>query len=154
MDPQEILEQEAGFFMISIDDDCETGHEAYVVFNIMVMSDICWTDTISFVVGEQLNVNEISIPKEFSLNNSYPNPFNPVTILSYELPKDAMVNITIFDMMGRIVNNLVSSQQRAGDKSVQWNATNNTGQPVSAGLYLYTIQAGQFRQTRKMVLLK
>ena len=154
MDPQEILEQEAGFFMISINNDCESGHEAYVVLNIMVMSDICWTDTISFAIGEQLNIDEESIPKEFSLNNSYPNPFNPITTLSYELPKDAMVNITIFDMMGRVVNNLVSSQQRGGHKSVQWNATNNAGQPVSAGLYLYTIDAGQFRQTKKMVLLK
>jgi flagellar hook assembly protein FlgD len=56
--------------------------------------------------------------------------------------------------MGRIVNNLVSSQQTAGYKSIQWNATNDAGQPISAGLYLYTIQAGEFRQTRKMVLLK
>jgi flagellar hook assembly protein FlgD len=57
-------------------------------------------------------------------------------------------------MMGRIVNNLVSSQQTAGYKSIQWNATNDAGQPVSAGLYFYTIQAGDYSQTRKMVLLK
>ena len=57
-------------------------------------------------------------------------------------------------MMGKIVNNLVSNQQNAGYKSIQWNATNDAGQPVSAGIYLYTIQAGEFRQTRKMVLLK
>jgi flagellar hook assembly protein FlgD len=57
-------------------------------------------------------------------------------------------------MMGRIVNNLVRNQQTAGYKSTRWNATNNAGQPVSAGLYLYTIDAGQFKQTRKMVLLK
>ena len=56
--------------------------------------------------------------------------------------------------MGRIVNNLVSSRQDAGYKSVFWNATNDAGQPVSAGLYIYTIQAGEFRQTKKMVLLK
>jgi len=65
-----------------------------------------------------------------------------------------MVNLTIYDMMGRQVSTLVSSEQSAGYKSVQWNATNNAGQPVSAGLYLYTIQAGEFRQTKKMVLLK
>ena len=51
IEPQEILEQEAGFFMLSVDDDCEVGHEPYIGLNIMVMSDICWTDTISFVVG-------------------------------------------------------------------------------------------------------
>ncbi len=79
---------------------------------------------------------------------------NPVTTLRYELPEEAMVTITVYDMMGRKVNNLVSSQQTAGYKSIQWNATNDAGQPVSAGLYLYTIQTGEFRQTKKMVLLK
>ena len=100
-----------------------------------------------------LNPND-PVPEQIVIHQNYPNPFNPKTTLHYDLPEDAMVNITIFDMMGRVVSNLVSSQQRAGYKSVQWNATNNTGQPVSAGLYLYTIEAGQFRQTRKMVLLK
>jgi flagellar hook assembly protein FlgD len=65
-----------------------------------------------------------------------------------------MVNITIYDIMGRKVRTLVNSQQTAGYKSIQWNATNDKGAPVSAGLYLYTIEAGQFRQTKKMVLLK
>ena len=94
------------------------------------------------------------IPYYYTLHQNHPNPFNPVTTLHYDLPEDAMVNITIYDMMGRVVSNLVNSQQNAGYKSIQWNATNNTGQPVSAGLYLYTIQAGEFRQTKKMVLLK
>jgi len=91
---------------------------------------------------------------DYKVHNNFPNPFNPVTTLCYDLPEDAMVNITIYDMMGRVVSNLVSSQQNAGYKSIQWNATNNEGQLVSAGLYLYTIQAGNFRQTKKMVLLK
>jgi len=65
-----------------------------------------------------------------------------------------MVNVTIYDMMGRQVSRLVSSRQTAGYKSLQWNATNNSGQPISAGLYIYTIQAGEFNQTKKMILLK
>ena len=93
-------------------------------------------------------------PASFPILYNYPNPFNPVTHLRYNLPEDALVNITIYDMMGRQVSTLVSSQQTAGFKSVLWNATNDKGSPVSAGLYLYTIQAGEFRQTRKMVLLK
>ena len=115
------------------------------------------TDHMGFrvVTREQLDTEkEILLPETFALHQNYPNPFNPITTLSYDLPEDALVNITIYDIMGRIVNNLVSSQQTAGYKSIQWNATNNIGQPVSAGLYLYTIQAGEFRQTRKMVLLK
>ena len=93
-------------------------------------------------------------PASFPILYNYPNPFNPVTHLRYNLPEDALVNITIYDMMGRQVSTLVSSQQTAGFKSVLWNATNDKGSPVSAGLYLYTIQARQFRQTKKMVLLK
>ena len=100
------------------------------------------------------NENEAIFPNVFALHQNYPNPFNPVTTLHYDLPEDALINITIYDMMGRIVNNLVSIRQNAGYKSVQWNATNNQGQPVSAGLYLYTIQAGEFKQTKKMLLLK
>ncbi|MCS5647082.1 MAG: T9SS type A sorting domain-containing protein, partial [Candidatus Marinimicrobia bacterium] len=66
----------------------------------------------------------------------------------------AMVNITIYDIIGRQVKTLVNGSQTVGYKSIQWNATNNAGQPLSAGIYLYTIDAGEFRQTKKMVLLK
>ena len=103
---------------------------------------------------EQVSIIDETLPITYNLYNAYPNPFNPTTTLRYDLPEDNKVNITIHDMMGRVVNNLVSSQQNAGYKSIQWNATNNAGQPVSAGLYLYTIEAGEFRQTREMVLLK
>ena len=103
----------------------------------------------------QLSVNSnVEVPNQLILHHNYPNPFNPVTTLRYDLPEDAMVSITIYDMMGRIVKTMVNVDQTAGHKSIQWNATNNVGQPVSAGLYLYTIEAGEFRQTKKMVLLK
>ena len=95
-----------------------------------------------------------TLPQGFALEQNFPNPFNPSTTIRYELPEEAMVNVTIYDMMGRQVSRLVSSRQTAGYKSLQWNATNNSGQPISAGLYIYTIQAGEFSQTRKMVLLK
>jgi flagellar hook assembly protein FlgD len=94
------------------------------------------------------------LPKQFALYPAYPNPFNPTTTLRYELPEDAIVNITIYDMVGRIIRTLVNDSQTAGYKSIQWNATNDRNEPVSTGLYLYTIQAGKFRQTEKMVLLK
>jgi len=103
---------------------------------------------------EWLDVDGDQLPTVYALHQNYPNPFNPVTNLSYDLPEDAMVNITVFDMMGRVVRTLVNGQQSAGYKSLQWNATNNSGQPISAGLYIYTIQAGEFSQTKKMILLK
>ncbi|SVB12646.1 uncharacterized protein METZ01_LOCUS165500, partial [marine metagenome] len=93
-------------------------------------------------------------PDQFTLYPAFPNPFNPVTTLRYNLPEDGMVNITIYDMMGRIVKNLLNDQQTRGYRSVKWDATDDTGGRVSSGLYLYTIQAGQFNQTKKVVFLK
>jgi hypothetical protein len=101
-----------------------------------------------------MGVSPASIPSTYVLHQNYPNPFNPITTLSYGLQEDALVNITIYDMMGRQTRTLINNQQAAGYKSIQWNATNDAGQPVSAGLYFYTIQAGDYSQTRKMVLLK
>jgi len=95
-----------------------------------------------------------TLPQGFALEQNFPNPFNPSTTIRYELPEEAMVNVTIYDMMGRQVSKLVSSRQTAGYRSTQWNATNNKGQPVSAGVYLYRIEAGDYRQTKKMILLK
>jgi hypothetical protein len=103
---------------------------------------------------DQVSIYDEILPITYNLYNAYPNPFNPVTTLRYDLPEDAMVNITIFDMMGRVIKTIVNSQQNAGFKSVRWNATNDYGKPVSAGIYLYMIQAGEYRQTRKMVLVK
>ena len=95
------------------------------------------------------NINE----KFVSLQN-YPNPFNPTTILKYKLPEDSFVDVTVYDMLGNVVNNLVNTNQKSGYKSIKWNATNNQGEPVSAGVYLYKIQAGEFAYTKKMILLK
>jgi len=103
---------------------------------------------------EQLSIIAEILPITYNLYNAYPNPFNPVTTLRYDLPEDARVNITIYDMMGRIVKTLVNGTQTAGYKSIQWNATNSFGKPVSAGVYLYQIRAGEFIQTKKMVVLK
>ena len=94
------------------------------------------------------------LPDEFSLHQNYPNPFTPVTTLRYDLAEDAMVNIIIHDMLGRQVKTLINRTQDAGYKSVIWNATNDYGKPVSAGIYLYQIQAGEYISTKKMVLLK
>jgi hypothetical protein len=103
---------------------------------------------------QYLSLANTTIPNQFELYQNFPNPFNPVTILQYALPGDALVNITIYDIMGRQVKTLIDRSQTAGYKSIQWDATNDNNQPVSAGLYLYTIQAGDYSQTKKMVLLK
>ena len=93
-------------------------------------------------------------PNTFRLNQNYPNPFNPTTNLSYELSADSHVIITVYDLLGNVVRNLVSEYQSSGLKSVQWDATNEQGQSVAAGVYLYRIESGSFTNTKKMILLK
>ena len=102
----------------------------------------------------ELFIDNRMMPTEFALHQNYPNPFNPITTLRYELPENGLVNITIYDMVGRQVKTLVNQRQDAGYRSVVWDATNDNGKPVSAGIYLYQIQAGGNMQTKKMVLLK
>ena len=105
--------------------------------------------------GDDVSLTDVTvIPEKFTLHQNYPNPFNPVTTLRYNLPKNGHVNITIYDMLGRKVKTLINQNQDAGYRSVLWNATNDYGKPVSAGIYLYQIQAGKYMQTKKMVLLK
>jgi len=116
------------------------------------MSSDVWDIMID--ISNTLAINENMIPDTYVLHQNYPNPFNPITMLRYDLPKDALVNITIYDMLGREVRTLVNTTQDAGFKSVIWNATNNQGMSVSSGVYIYSIEAGEFTQTKKMVLLK
>tara|TARA_Y100001970_G_scaffold258253_1_gene337964 strand:- start:2202 stop:3644 length:1443 start_codon:yes stop_codon:yes gene_type:complete len=104
--------------------------------------------------SEILSLDMETIINNFLLNQNYPNPFNLITSIHYTIPIAEFVKIIVYDIVGAEIKTLVSGTQNAGYKSIQWNATNNAGQPVSAGLYLYTIQAGNFRQTKKMVLLK
>ena len=80
--------------------------------------------------------------------------FNPITQIQYALPIDANVSITIYDVMGREVRSLENKTVSAGYHSTLWNDTNDLGSPVAAGVYIYAIQAGEFRSTKKMILLK
>ena len=96
----------------------------------------------------------VQSPSKFSLNQNYPNPFNPSTLISYNLGIDALVTIKVYDLAGRSIKTLVDNNQIAGARSVRWDATNNAGESVSAGMYVYSIQSGDFRRTKKMILLK
>ena len=95
-----------------------------------------------------------TVPSNFTLQQNNPNPFNPVTTIKYELPRESLVKITIYDLLGNIINNLVNQTELPGYGSVEWDGTNNQGQSVSSGIYLYSIEAGRFKKNMKMVLLK
>ena len=108
----------------------------------------------SSVAGIELSVEQEVLPEEFALGQNYPNPFNPSTQIRYALPEQSRVTITIYNMLGGKVRTLVNDFQDAGYRNILWNATNDHGSPVSAGMYIYTIQAGNFYQAKKMILLK
>jgi hypothetical protein len=149
--------------------DGETGSFGTLTFNVsdnfsdetvVSITRLRWNegpeveDPASMIVSYALAIDSELLPDKFALYQNYPNPFNPVTTLRYDLPENGLVTIIIYDMLGRQVKTLINQTQNAGYKSVVWNATNDYGKPVSAGIYLYQIQAGEYMQTKKMVLLK
>ena len=103
---------------------------------------------------ELFTINSNIIPNSYKLYPAYPNPFNPETTISYDLPEQSFVEITIYDMLGKKVRTIVNEKQNPGHKSILWNAKDDYGTVVSAGLYIYQVQAGNFIQTNKMILLK
>jgi hypothetical protein len=89
------------------------------------------------------------LPTEFSLSQNYPNPFNPRTIIEYQLPKQCQVDLAIYNLLGQKIASLISEKQPAGNYKYEWNASH-----VPSGMYLYYLQAGDFVDKKKLVLLK
>jgi len=108
-------------------------------------------------IGELvLSVNDFADlpPKDFKLFQNLPNPFNPTTTISYDLPKDAKVSLKIYNLFGREVRTLVNEAQSRGHKSVVWNGKDDSGQIVGSGLYIYRLEAEGKVQNNKMLFLK
>jgi len=123
--------------------DISTSEEIWNFFEIFINNNLGIKDN-----------NQSQNPNTFLLEQNYPNPFNPETTLHYYLPKQSFVNISIYDMFGREIKNLIKTTQEMGQWSIKWNATNNDGKIVSGGIYFYKIQAGAYLKTGKMTLLK
>ena len=113
------------------------------------------SDSGKFVLNNVSLSTQIDIkPERFSLHQNYPNPFNPSTTIAYDLPIASIVNITIYDMMGRKIKTLVNEYEAAGFKYTQWNGRNDKNESVSAGVYVYLLQTEKFMQNKKMIFLK
>jgi TolB protein len=103
--------------------------------------------------GDQVIKTQV-LPKEFSLSCNYPNPFNPRTQIDYALPKDCQIKLSIYNILGQKVKTLVDEFQTAGFKTVNWDGKDDKGQECASGIYFYKIQAGEFSQAKKMVIVK
>jgi hypothetical protein len=89
------------------------------------------------------------IVDNFSLNQNYPNPFNPTTTIKYQIPELSFVTLKVYDVLGKEIETLVNSEKPAGNFEITWNA-----ESVPSGVYFYTLQAGNFIETKKMILMK
>lgn len=116
------------------------------------LADVSLAGKITYHPEKTLTVG---VPKEFSLSQNFPNPFNPTTSIAYALPTAAKVNLVIYNMLGQKVATLVDgTPQDPGNYRVNWNGRNDYGATVSSGIYIYRLQAGKFNSTKKMTLIK
>ncbi|MFA6617551.1 MAG: FlgD immunoglobulin-like domain containing protein [Candidatus Neomarinimicrobiota bacterium] len=109
------------------------------------------SETASLLVG----IDDLkSLPEIFELSQNYPNPFNPTTTLAYRLPERADIKLNIFDITGQMVREWSISDQQAGWHQVIWDGRDMSGNLVSTGIYIYSLQAGDFVSTKKMLFIK
>lgn len=104
--------------------------------------------------GEAAALVEAPLPTEVSLSQNYPNPFNPTTEISFALPDARFVNLTIYNVLGQEVRNLDSGMREAGIHKITWDGRTNSGQSAPSGTYFYRLEAGDYQQSMKMVMLK
>ena len=131
--------------------------------------DIFWRESKDSLVGDQdtiavlyanipysliVGVTDASQPLSYLLLNNYPNPFNPSTKINYSIPERDNVKIIIYDLLGRVVANLVNEEIDAGDHSIVWNGTNNDKAIVTSGVYFARLITSNAVKTIKMMLIK
>lgn len=112
-----------------------------------------WIDlaTVEYVYKQ---ASDMAVPTRYALGQNCPNPFNPTTDISFYLPSDSYVTLEVYNIMGQRISSLVSDYRQAGNHTVTWNGMNDSGSRVSSGVYFYRIQAGDYRDCKKMMMIK
>ena len=164
--PEEIFDTTATSYSILYEDIAEgafegiPGNAATVRFSVWAHDGIDSVkaggeDRVLYVNRyDYLSIESEGIPNEFALHENYPNPFNPTTQIRFDLPEMSNVTLTIYNMLGQKVRTFTMQSAPAGYHALTWNATNDYGAPISAGVYLYQLQTDGFVNTKKMILLK
>jgi len=157
-------ETDTGIYIIMAYSDIEEGDVlTFKYFNSFENEIVEYTESIEFtsdmVVGNGFDTFGLSrkalpAPEEYSLNDAYPNPFNPTTTLSFSVPTEGVVSLNIYDMTGRLVSTLVDGNLEQGYHRITWNGMDSNGHAVSSGMYIYSLNGEGVSITKKMVLMK
>ena len=140
--PRDFIVDQNGI-LVYANNEMDTDYMIYIIEELLIDDD------------EYVEIdNSVKISNRFYIYSNYPNPFNPSTTLRYYLFKDQFINVTIYDISGKVVRNLINKNQKTGYNFIKWDSKNNEGKLVSGGIYMYNIQSEYFRETRKMILLK
>jgi len=121
-----------------------------VIYNVTEISRIDFSGITSIEDGQRIT----NIIKSFKLLQNYPNPFNPSTSIEYEIPKSGGVEISIYDLNGRLVKTLVQENQQQGRHQVIWDGLDKSNQKVVSSFYIYSIKFDNTTLSKKMVLIK
>ena len=136
----------------------QNGNVVFMAFNLSMMPNssqqAVMGNFLAWSASTVSNEDELNLPTEFALYENYPNPFNPVTTIRFDVPEISDVNITVYNVLGKQVNSFDLNTMNPGTHHIKWRGIDNAGKPVSSGLYFYTIKAGDFFSTKKMMLLK
>jgi len=135
----------------TVDDNFNEAETIVEVKKLRWNEEAVMEDVVSAVLTNTVGIgeNQSNIPKEYALQQNFPNPFNPTTTISYQLPKSSFVKLAVYDINGRLVETLVNEQKNVGYYSINWNAVN-----ISSGIYIYKIEAGEFSNVKKCLIVK
>ena len=149
---------------LTIEFDIKDGEEWELVS--IIASGTEWSEAVFLYGQDQITVDlnaeqfilrkstTSQIPSEFALSPAYPNPFNPVTRITYQMPEDSYVSVAIFNLTGQKIADLIQGQKTIGFHSVYWNGKNNYGKTVISGLYFYQMKTENFSKTLKLMYIK
>jgi hypothetical protein len=156
--PEQIKFAQGGVYI-----DVDTIKDYTLIAEISSKGFLYWTDTIYVFKDSIVSVNsEDILPTTYALNQNYPNPFNPSTTIKYQIPavvdanfaSTTNVSLIVYDILGREVATLVNEKQKPGHYEVEFNCHSGACRNLTSGVYFYKLSAGEFIQTKKMLMIK
>ena len=114
---------------------------------------VCGTGYAMLSVALELTDTFI-FPNQYKLYQNYPNPFNPSTVIQYDIPELSQISLTLYDLSGREINQLVKEIQPPGLKTVVWDGKDFMGNRMGAGIYIYQLKSGNYVESKKMIFVK